>query len=44
MIETKVTATLEDGTQLIWYPGEEVKATVEVIESFLGPADRWIEP
>lgn len=39
-----ITVLLEDGTELIWHPGQETPYAVEALESFLGPADQWVEP
>lgn len=41
MMTPSVQVVYADGTKLVWYPGEEIDATVECIESFLGPADDW---
>ena len=42
----KIEATLEDGTVLVWNTASaiEVNNIVQIIEGYLGPADRYIEP
>lgn len=44
MATPKITVLLEDGSELVWYPGQETKYAVEGIESFLGPCQEWSEP
>lgn len=42
--EPKIEVTLADGTELVWYSGEETPDAVTSIEEFFGPADEVYKP